>query len=95
MMLTTIGVVFPLVTSVGYDPVWFGVLVVLLMETALITPPIGVNLFVVQGIRVKGAPFRDVCIGAVPFFFAMLALVGLLILLPEIATWLPDQVYGR
>ena len=95
MMLTTIGVVFPLVTSMGYDPVWFGILVVLLMETALITPPIGVNLFVVQGIRAKGAAFRDVCVGAAPFVVAMLVLVALLIWQPTIATWLPNQVYRR
>ncbi len=95
MMLTTIGIVFPLVTSMGFDPVWFGIIVVLLMETALITPPIGVNLFVVQGIRQHGAPFRDVCIGAAPFVVAMLALVALLIWQPGIATWLPQQVYGR
>lgn len=95
MMLTTIGIVFPLVTSMGFDPVWFGIMIVLLMETALITPPIGVNLFVVQGIRTQGAPFRDVCIGAMPFMLAMLALVALLIWQPSIATWLPQQVYGR
>lgn len=95
MMLTTIGIVFPLVTSMGYDPVWFGVMVVLLMETALITPPIGVNLFVVQGIRERGAPFRDVCIGAAPFVVAMLGLVALLIWQPGLATWLPQYVYGR
>lgn len=95
MMLTTIGIVFPLVTSMGFDPVWFGIMIVLLMETALITPPIGVNLFVVQGIRTRGAPFRDVCIGAMPFMLAMLALVALLIWQPSLATWLPQQVYGR
>lgn len=95
MMLTTIGIVFPLVTSMGYDPVWFGIMVVVLMETALITPPIGVNLFVVQGIRTRGAPFRDVCVGAVPFVIAMLALVALLIWQPGLATWLPQLVYGR
>jgi C4-dicarboxylate transporter, DctM subunit len=95
MMLTTIGIVFPLVTSMGYDPIWFGVVVVLLMEAALITPPIGVNLFVVQGIRKGGAPFRDVCIGATPFLVAMLILIVLLIWQPGIATWLPDLVYDR
>ena len=95
MMLTTIGIVFPLVTGMGYDPVWFGIMVVLLMETALITPPIGVNLFVVQGIRSKNAPFRDVCIGAAPFVIAMLVLVALLIWKPAIAIWLPSQIYGR
>jgi C4-dicarboxylate transporter, DctM subunit len=95
MMLTTIGIVFPLVTAMGYDPIWFGIVVVLLMETALITPPIGVNLFVVQGIRTRGAPFRDVCIGASPFVVTMLAMVFLLMWQPWLATWLPSTVYGR
>jgi tripartite ATP-independent transporter DctM subunit len=95
MMLTTIGIVFPLVMSMGYDPIWFGIVVVLLMETALITPPIGVNLFVVQGIRSRGAPFRDVCVGAAPFVVAMLAMVFLLMWQPWLATWLPNSVYGR
>jgi len=95
MMLTTIGIVFPLVMSMGYDSIWFGIVVVLLMETALITPPIGVNLFVVQGIRTRGAPFRDVCVGAAPFVVAMLAMVFLLMWQPWLATWLPNSVYGR
>lgn len=95
MMLTTIGIVFPLVISMGYDPVWFGVVVVLLMEAALITPPIGVNLFVVQGIRERGSQFRDVCVGAAPFVVAMLAMVFLLMWQPGLATWLPDLVYSR
>ena len=93
MMLTTIGLVFPLVTSMGFDPVWFGILVVLLMETALITPPIGVNLFVVQGIRREDAPFRDVCVGAAPFVAAMLLMVALLVWQPGLALWLPGAVY--
>lgn len=95
MMLTTIGLVYPLVTSMGFDGVWFGIMVTLLMEVALITPPIGVNLFVVQGIRQKNAPFADVCIGAVPFVVAMLLLIFLLIWQPGLATWLPQSVYGK
>ena len=68
--LTTIGIVFPIVTALGFDPVWFGILVTLLMETALITPPVGLNLFVVQGLRTRGGAFRDVCIGSAPFVVA-------------------------
>jgi len=93
MLLTTIGLVFPIVTSVGFDGVWFGILVTVLMEAALITPPIGLNLFVVQGIRQQGGRFRDVCVGAVPFVAALLVLIGLLIWQPGIALWLPRQYY--
>lgn len=93
MMLTTIGIVFPIVTAVGFDPVWFGIIVTILMETALITPPVGLNLFVVQGLRKRGGDFRDVCVGSVPFVLAMLVLIGLLVAFPEIALWLPKTFY--
>ncbi|MEM7375942.1 MAG: TRAP transporter large permease [Pseudomonadota bacterium] len=93
MMLTTIPVVFPIVAHMGFDPVWFGVLITVLMEAALITPPIGLNLYVVHGTRTRGGPFRDVSLGALPFLAAMLLLIGLLLAVPELATWLPDQVY--
>ncbi|MEM7748111.1 MAG: TRAP transporter large permease [Pseudomonadota bacterium] len=93
MMLTTIPVVFPIVTHMGFDPIWFGILITVLMETALITPPIGINLYVVHGIRERGGNFNDVSIGAVPFVFAMLAMIGLLLAFPSIALWLPNQFY--
>ncbi len=93
MMLTTIPVVFPIVMHMGFDPIWFGILITVLMETALITPPIGINLYVVHGIRERGGNFNDVSIGAVPFVFAMLAMIGLLLAFPGIATWLPQQFY--
>lgn len=93
MMLTTIPVVFPIVTHMGFDPIWFGILITVLMETALITPPIGINLYVVHGIRERGGNFNDVSIGAVPFVFSMLAMIGLLLAFPGIAIWLPNQFY--
>jgi tripartite ATP-independent transporter DctM subunit len=93
MLVTTIGIVFPIVMDLGFDPVWFGVLLILLMETALITPPIGLNLFVVQGVRSRGGAFRDVCVGAAPFALAMVAMVLLLIACPGLALWLPGLVY--
>ncbi|MEM7653005.1 MAG: TRAP transporter large permease [Pseudomonadota bacterium] len=93
MMLTTIPVVFPIVAHMGFDPVWFGILITVLMEAALITPPIGLNLYVVQGTRVRGGKFNDVSYGALPFLIAMLALIGFLLFFPEIATWLPSLVY--
>jgi C4-dicarboxylate transporter, DctM subunit len=93
MMLTTIPVVFPIVAAMGFDPIWFGIMITVLMETALITPPIGVNLYVVQGIRTRGGDFNDVSIGALPFVVAMLIMIGLLLAYPSLATWLPDQFY--
>jgi len=93
MMLTTVPIVFPIIASLGYDPVWFGIMITVLMETALITPPIGVNLYVVHGIRSAGGKFNDVAYGAVPFVIAMLAMVFLLLAFPGLALWLPGLIY--
>ncbi|MEM1363379.1 MAG: TRAP transporter large permease [Pseudomonadota bacterium] len=93
MMLTTIPVVFPIVAHMGFDPVWFGIMITVLMEAALITPPIGLNLYVVHGTRTRGGKFNDVSSGALPFLVAMLALIGFLLAFPDLATWLPNQVY--
>ena len=93
MLLTTVPIIFPLVTKLGYDGVWFGILITVLMEAALITPPIGVNLYVVHGIRQRGGRFNDVAYGAAPFVVMMIAMVALLIAFPQIALYLPTLVY--
>ncbi len=93
MLLTTVPVVFPLIVQLGYDPVWFGILIIVLMETALVTPPIGVNLYVVHGIRLRGGKFNDVAWGALPFVLMMIAMIALLIAFPEIALYLPQLIY--
>jgi tripartite ATP-independent transporter DctM subunit len=93
LMIATTPIVVPIIVALGYDPVWFGVLFMVLIEMALITPPIGMNLFVVQSVRGEGN-FRDVALGALPFVGAMLVMVILLIALPSLATWLPSVVRG-
>ena len=93
MLLTTVPVVFPIVMHMGFDPIWFGIMITVLMETALITPPIGVNLYVVQGIRTRGGKFNDVSVGAAPFVIAMIAMIALLLIYPKIALWLPQMFY--
>ncbi len=93
MMLTTVPIVFPIVAGLGYDPVWFGILVTVLMEAALITPPIGVNLYVVHGVRDGQGKFNDVAIGSIPFVIAMIALVFILMAVPDLALYLPTLVY--
>ncbi len=93
MMLTTIPIVFPIVAFMGFDPVWFGILITVLMEAALITPPIGLNLYVVHGLRTRGGKFNDVSVGATPFLVAMLLMIAALLAFPGIATWLPQKFY--
>ena len=91
MMITTIPIIAPLMFSLGFDPIWYGVLMMILIETALITPPIGLNLYVVQGVRGSG-PMQDVMMGALPFVVAMAIMIALLALFPGLATWLPQTV---
>jgi tripartite ATP-independent transporter DctM subunit len=92
LMITTIPIVAPVVFSLGYDPVWFGILLMLLIETALITPPVGLNLYVIQGVRGSGK-VDDVILGALPFVAALLVMMGVLMAFPQIALFLPAQFY--
>ncbi len=92
MLLTTAPLIAPIVIALGFDPVWFGILLMVLLETALITPPIGINLYVVQGVRERGE-LSDVMIGAAPFVVTMIAMIGLLLAFPDIALWLPSLFY--
>jgi tripartite ATP-independent transporter DctM subunit len=91
MLITTTPLIAPIVFALGYDPVWFGILLMVLLETALITPPIGVNLYVVQGVRRRGQ-INDVIIGALPFVAVMFLMVALLVAFPDIALWLPQAL---
>ena len=93
MLLVTAPLVTPIVIALGYDSVWFGILLMVLLETALITPPIGINLYVVQGVRQRGE-MLDVMKGAAPFVMTMFAMVAFLLAFPQIALWLPSLVYG-
>ncbi|MFA7588132.1 MAG: TRAP transporter large permease subunit, partial [Novosphingobium sp.] len=90
LITLTLPVVMPLVLSLGLDPVWFGIVLVLLVEIGLITPPIGLNLFVLQG--VGKISLRDVSLGAVPFGTVMVLFLFLLYFVPSLVTWLPELV---
>jgi tripartite ATP-independent transporter DctM subunit len=92
MMISTIPITTPLIVHAGYDPVWFGILLVLLIQTAMISPPFGINLFVIQGIRGRGA-LLDVEIGSAPFVIALLIMIGLICVFPDIVMWAP-RVFG-
>jgi len=88
MMITTIPIVAPVMFGLGFDPIWFGIILIILIEMALITPPVGLNLFVVQSLRTKGT-LNDVIIGSVPFVLTMIIAIVLLAVFPELALWLP------
>ena len=94
MMILTTPFIYPIVTKLGWDPIWWGIVLTILIEAALITPPVGLNLYVVQGMRERG-PVGDVIRGALPFVGAMMALVLLLMAFPGIALWLPEYVMGK
>ncbi|MPZ60401.1 MAG: TRAP transporter large permease subunit [Propionibacteriales bacterium] len=91
IILVTMPVLFPIVTQFGFDPIWFGVVMTLNMEMGLITPPVGLNLYVVQGVAPE-VPLRDVLIGSLPYVGVLAVGIVLLILFPDVVTWLPDQM---
>ena len=93
MMVATVPIIAPIMFKAGFDPIWFGVLIVVLMETAMITPPVGINLYVVQGLRTRGK-IDDVIIGAAPFVVTMILMIALLSLWPALALWLPQHAGG-
>lgn len=91
MMIATTPIIVPVIVGLGYDPVWWGIVFVILIEAALITPPVGLNLYIVQAVRKTGS-ISDLFVGAVPFLVAMLVMVALLILFPGLALWLPEII---
>ena len=93
MMVLTMPVIFPLILGLGFDPIWFGVICVLMMNAGLITPPIGLNVNTIAGI-VRDIPAKDVFLGAMPFLLAIYATTLILIAWPQIATLLPGYM-GR
>jgi tripartite ATP-independent transporter DctM subunit len=92
MMVATIPITFPIIVAMGIDPVWFGIFIVLMCELGLITPPVGMNLFVVHGIRPDRGSIRDAMLGAVPYAIIMILFTLMLIAFPAVATWLPSKM---
>ena len=88
MMVATVPIIAPIMFQAGYDPIWFGILVILLMETAMITPPVGINLYVVQGLRKRGR-IDDVIIGTLPFVVTLVLMMVVLSVFPDLALVLP------
>jgi tripartite ATP-independent transporter DctM subunit len=93
MMVLTMPVIFPVVKTLGFDPIWFGVVCVIMMEAGLITPPVGLNVYTLAGVA-KDVPMETIFRGAFPFLFAMIAVTILITIFPSIALYLPSMM-GR
>jgi C4-dicarboxylate transporter DctM subunit len=91
MILITVPITLPLIISLGFDPVWFGVLLVILIEIGLVTPPLGMNLFVIKAVTPE-LKVLNIYRGALPFLLAPLALIAMMIIWPELVLWLPAQI---
>lgn len=91
MMVLTMPVIFPVIRSLGFDPIWFGVICVIMMEAGLITPPVGLNVYTLSGV-VRDVPMETIFRGALPFLLAMVLVVIIITIFPEIALFLPKMM---
>ena len=89
MILLTVPIFFPIVSSLGFDPVWFGIIIVMVVELGLITPPIGMNIFVIKGMMPQ-VPLSEIYRGVIPFVIAQILLIIVVFLLPDLVLWLPE-----
>ena len=92
MTFITLPTIYPLMDAAGFDLIWFGVIYTITMEIAVLTPPVGLNLYVIQAISRDQVTIGDVIIGCLPFIGAMILLIAVLIAAPQIALWLPEQM---
>jgi TRAP-type C4-dicarboxylate transport system permease large subunit len=93
MMMLTLPMVFPAVTGLGYDPIWFGIIVVKMCEICLITPPVGLNCYIVRSVA-PDIPLEEIFRGILPFMIMDFLTVALFIVFPQIITFLPSRMLG-
>jgi tripartite ATP-independent transporter DctM subunit len=94
MLVLTLPIVIPIMVALGYDLIWFGVVMVIVLEMGLIDPPVGINVFIVKGL-VPDVPMTEIFKGVLPFWFAMMVCIAILIAFPEIALFIPNTMIGR
>jgi C4-dicarboxylate transporter DctM subunit len=92
-MLITVPVFLPIFVTMGLDPIWFGVFIVVVAEIGLITPPVGLNIFVIKS-QLPDIPIGKIYAGIIPFLFVDLSLIVFLVIFPGLATWLPRVLLG-
>ena len=89
LITLTIPILYPVILALGFDPIWFGVIIVLVTEMGVITPPVGVNVYVIKGIA-EDVPLETIFKGIIPFLIALIVTIGILMGFPQIATFLPS-----
>jgi TRAP-type mannitol/chloroaromatic compound transport system permease large subunit len=89
-----VPIVGPILLAMGLDPVWLGVMIAINLQTSFLTPPFGFSLFYLRGVAPAGVATAAIYRGVIPFILIQLLMLGMLAYWPELATWLPDQVYG-
>ena len=95
IMLITLPVFLPVVNAAGFDPIWFGILFVIMMEVGYMTPPFGFNLFYLKGVAPPGVTMGDIYASVIPYVLVTLLGVFLIILIPDIALYLPNLFFSR
>ena len=93
MIILTVPIIFPVITQLGFDPIWFGVIIVMTVELGLIHPPVGMNVFVIKSV-VKDVSLTTIFIGVLPFVVTDIIRLVILIVFPLLATWLPQHMIG-
>ncbi|MBN2437889.1 MAG: TRAP transporter large permease [Deltaproteobacteria bacterium] len=92
LLFIAVPITLPIITALNYDPIWWGILMIISSEMCLITPPVGINLFVIQGIAGEGTSLKDVSMGAMPFVLILWLFFAILIIFPEVVMWLPHRL---
>jgi len=92
LIMLTIPIFYPIILDLGYDPIWFGIIIVLVTQMGVITPPVGINVYVVNGIA-GDVQLEKIFKGAMPFLLALIVGTGLIVVFPQIALWLPNLMY--
>jgi tripartite ATP-independent transporter DctM subunit len=95
-VMLTIPIFFPIITSLGYDPIWFGIIIVMVTEMGVITPPVGINVYVVYGVAqgaIGGVPLESIFKGVMPFLLAVIVGIIILVIFPQIILYLPNLMY--
>ena len=90
ILILTVPIVLPLVKALGFDPIWFGVIVIVTAEVGMVTPPVGLNVFVVS--RYTGRPLTEIFQGVMPHVVAHILVIALFVVFPEIILWLPSTM---
>jgi TRAP-type C4-dicarboxylate transport system permease large subunit len=92
-LILTLPIIFPTIITLGFDPIWFGVLLVILVEIGQITPPIGMSVFAMKSVA-KDVPMYTIFAGVFPYWLVLLLVIALLVIFPDICLWLPGMMSG-